>query len=267
MKLLYILLAVMAIGINDIATVNSLKQEAQKAYDSGDYETALKKYQFLTDSMDVTSDEIMLNLAHSYYHLEDTANSRSFYQDLTESDNKKIKSVSLNQIGVLSDTPETEKVALNYFKEALKADPTNKEARYNYEVLKKRLKEKEEQQKQDQENKDQQNKDQEDQKKEEEKDKEEKQDSKEEKEEDKKEEKKDGEKSEEEKEGEKEENQDKEGEEKKDGKEQEKKEGEEKDKEGEKKEEEQFSGQPFGIFLSRKYLVSTALKTLEIDMR
>jgi len=241
MKLVYIFLAVLAFGgINDIAKMNSLKQEAQKAYDAGEYETALEKYQYLVDSMDVDSDEIKLNMAHAYFHVDDTANARSYYQELSQSDNKKIKS----SLGVLSDKPESMDVALDYFKEALKTDPSNEEARYNYEVLKKRMKEQEQdQQQQDQENKDK-NQDKEDEKEQEQKSKEEqeKEDNKEEKEGDKKEQ--------DQKDGQKEEQEDKKGEEEKDGEskeqkegEEEKKEGEEQDKENEKEEGEEKEGE------------------------
>ncbi len=248
MKLLYLITALLSFGVNDIAKVNALKTEAQSAYEKGDFEKALEIYQTLTDSLDASSDEILLNMGHAYYQLNDTSNAQYTYQKLSDADNQHVKSVALQQLGVMSDKPENSKLALNYFKEAIKADPSNEEARYNYEVLKKKIKEQEEQDKKDQKD---QNKDQEDQDKEEEKeDKEKEQKSKEEqekegdqnKEEEQKD--KDGEKGEEEKQ-----EKDQKGDEQKEGEEgkEEQKEGEEKEgdqKKGEEKEEEGKESEP-----------------------
>ena len=164
MKLLYAFGLLLAISVNDIARINTLKQEAQTAYKAGDYETALSKYEELTNDMDVSTDEISLNMAHAYYHLQDTAKALRAYNELSSvAENKKIQSVAYNQVGVLYNemdpSGKNDKAALNAFKAALKADPTNEEARYNYEVLKKKMKEKEQQ---DQQNQDQ-NQDQQDQ--------------------------------------------------------------------------------------------------------
>lgn len=46
------------------------------------------------------------------------------------------RSIARNQMGVLTAESD-EEAALSHFKEALKADPTNEAARYNYELLKK----------------------------------------------------------------------------------------------------------------------------------
>ena len=252
MKLLYVVGLLLAIGINDIARINTLKQEAKTAYESGDYETALEKYEELTDDLNVTTDEIALNMAHARYHLQDTAQAIRSYNELSAiAEDNKIKSVAYNQVGVLhtemDPSGKNDQAALNAFKAALKADPTNSEARYNYEVLKKKMKEKE-QQNQDQQNKDQnqddkdQDKDQKDQQDKDQKgDKDKENKDSEEKEQENKE-------NQDDKEGEEQENKDKQGQDKED---QEKKDGEKKDgeqndeekkgdeKEGEKPEENQ----------------------------
>ena len=145
----------------EIAKINRLKSEAEQAYLNGNYHSAAKKYSMLYDSMNVAEDEIALNLAHSYYALGDSANAKTNYQHLTSSANRQLKSVAYQQLGVLAKTPATLKQSLAYLKSALKANPANEEARYNYEVVKKLLKEQEQQQQEDQQN--QQNEEQEDQ--------------------------------------------------------------------------------------------------------
>lgn len=139
-----------------IGKINRAKEEAKKAYLAGDYETAASKYQYLTDSLSVTEDEVLMNLGNAYFNLGDTASAIGRYQSLTQTANKNIRSVAQQQLGVVKNKQGKFEEALNHFKEAIKANPANEDARYNYELLKKKL---DEQKKQEQQNQDQ-NKDQ-----------------------------------------------------------------------------------------------------------
>jgi tetratricopeptide (TPR) repeat protein len=157
-----------------ISKVNTLKSEARKAFNAGDYQTAVSKYKMLKDSLLVNENEINLNLAHAYYQLKDSAQAITAYQEIASSSDNTIRSKANQQLGIIHNQQGKFEEALNNFKQAIKADPNNMDARYNYEMLKKKLEEqkkKEEQQKQDQKQNDQQkNKEQEnkeDQKKEE----------------------------------------------------------------------------------------------------
>ena len=142
--------ALLLTDLDKIGKINSLKSEAKKAYLGGDYKTAVAKYKYLIDSLGVKEDEVLLNLANSYFQLQDTSNISNAYLPLTQSSNAKIKSVANQQLGVAANRQEKFEEALNYFKQALKADPTNEDARFNYELVKKKL---EEQKKQDQQQK------------------------------------------------------------------------------------------------------------------
>ncbi|NJN41708.1 MAG: tetratricopeptide repeat protein [Flammeovirgaceae bacterium] len=158
MKFAYLLImaSLLSIDIDKIGKINSLKSEAKKAFTEGEYEKAIDTYRFLIDSMDVNEDEVRLNLAHSYFHAQDTANAYSAYQSLTQSKSPKYQSQAYQQMGVLSNRQGNFEDALTNFKQSLKRDPANEGARYNYEMVKKKLEEqkKEQQQQQDQ-NKDQ----------------------------------------------------------------------------------------------------------------
>jgi len=142
-----------------IGEVNKVKSEARKAYISGDYKKAIAQYRYLADSLDVMEDEIMLNLANSYFQTNDTTHATATYESLIGSPKPVIRSKAQQQLGVLNYRQGKLQEALNNFKQAIKADANNIDARYNYEMLKKKL---EEQQKQDQnqQNKDQKKKDQ-----------------------------------------------------------------------------------------------------------
>ncbi len=155
-----ILIFIFAILINDpkeIAKINSLKKEAEAAYLAKDYELAISKYTLLHDSLGIDDPAVKLNLAHAHYHLGDTAGAKMNYGKLASSEDKRLKSIALQQLGVMSKESDKLEEALQQLKSAIKANPSNQEAIYNYEVVKKLLEEQkkqEEQQKQDQQNKD-----------------------------------------------------------------------------------------------------------------
>ena len=155
----FFLTVVLALVITDpkeVAKVNALKEEAETAFLTEDYELALAKYTLLRDSMDIKDPAINLNIAHAHYHLGDTAGAKLNYGNLTSSDQSKFKSIAYQQLGVMNKEAGKLEEALQQLKSAIKADPTNQDARYNYEVVKKLLEEQkqQEQQKQDQQNQD-----------------------------------------------------------------------------------------------------------------
>ena len=123
----------------DIGKINSLKSQAKEAYKNRDFKTAVAKYRSLIDSLGVNEDEVRLNLANAYFQLNDTTNTALSYQPLTQSDDRSIRSIAHQQLGVLSNRENKYEEALASFKQALKADPTNEDARYNYEMVKKKL--------------------------------------------------------------------------------------------------------------------------------
>ncbi|GHN02901.1 hypothetical protein WSM22_43900 [Cytophagales bacterium WSM2-2] len=154
MKVLGILILglILSIDPKKVSRINTLKSEAKKAYLAGDFKTAIEKYRFLKDSLGVTEEEIGMNLANSYFHTNDTTGAFSTYQPLTMSNDAKLKSWANQQLGVMTNRQGKYEEALNYFKQAMKAEPDNEQARFNYEMVKKKL---EEQKKQEQKNKDQ----------------------------------------------------------------------------------------------------------------
>lgn len=203
-----------------VSRINNLKAEAKKAYLKNDFKTAIKHYRTLVDSLNVHEDEVLINLASAYYNSRDTANAISQYQALTASSKNQLRSKAQQQLGIIADQQGKSEEALNYFKQAIKSDLTNDDARYNYELLKKKIEEQKKQDQKDQKDKDDQNKDKDQEKKDQEK---------------KDQEKKDQEKKDQEqKEKEKQEQEQKEKEKQK--KDQEKKDQEQKDKEEEEKE-------------------------------
>lgn len=228
----FLLAALLFTDLDKIGKINSAKAEAKKAFLAGDFTTAIKKYTYLIDSLGVNEDEVRANLASAYFQANDTTGALNNYQRLTQSANKKISSVANQQLGVMANNQEKLEESLNYFKQALKAAPENDEARYNYEIVKKKLEEKKKQDQQknkdqkDQDKKDDQKKDQKDQNKDDKKDQEKKD-----------QEKKDQEKKDQEKKDQEKKDQDKKDQKEKDPKDQ--KEKEQKEKEQKEKEEQE----------------------------
>ncbi|HZY81293.1 MAG TPA: tetratricopeptide repeat protein [Cyclobacteriaceae bacterium] len=150
------IILLMLVDPGDVSKINSAKSDAKKAYLAGDYKTASEKYTYLVDSLGVQEDEVYMNLANSYFQLNDTARAISSFQPLTMSRNPKLQSIANQQLGVLNNRTGKFEQALEYFKQALKANPANEDARFNYEMVKKKIEE--EKKKQQQQGKDQQKK-------------------------------------------------------------------------------------------------------------
>jgi tetratricopeptide (TPR) repeat protein len=152
MLIIAILLNILVSDINKIATVNKLKKVAESAYADGDFDSAISTLKTLTDSLGVNEDPVLLNLANSYYQKQDTSNAIQYYARVVGSDQSKLRSTAYQQIGVILQQQNKLNEALNNFKLALKSDPSNEDARYNYELLKKIISE--QQQEQEDQNKD-----------------------------------------------------------------------------------------------------------------
>jgi len=136
-------------GIDDIATINRLKKQAEEAYQQGEYAQAAQYYRLLIDSMQVQDERVYLNLAHAQLHAGDTATAQRQYGQLMNAQSTDIKSIAYQQLGNITTQQQQFQEALAMYKESLKANPANEDARYNYELIKK-LQQEQQQQQQDQ---------------------------------------------------------------------------------------------------------------------
>ena len=137
-------------GLNDIAKINRLKVQAEEAYAQGDYQSAVKHYTTLVDSLQINDELVQLNLAHALIKAGDTTSAQRNYTNLANSSDRSLKSVAYQQLGIINSHQKKYKEALSTFKESLKADPSNEDARYDYELVKKLLAEQQEQEGEDQ---------------------------------------------------------------------------------------------------------------------
>ncbi len=132
--------------VSKIMKANEAKTLANEAYRKGDFKEALKHYSYLLDTLNYSSEEAQLNKAHALFQLKDTINAFDNYRSLSSAEDKQIRSTSFMQMGNLAEQQKEYENALSYFKEAIKTDPTNQDARYNYELLKKKMQQEEERQ-------------------------------------------------------------------------------------------------------------------------
>jgi len=144
--ILAILVSIFSSDINKIARINSLKRFAEEAYKNGEYDKAISSFRTLTDSLGVKEDPILLNLGNAYFQQKDTTNAAHFYSRVLSSEDTNLRSLAYQQMGIINKQKNNLQQALADFKASLKSNPDNEDARYNYELLKKIIKEQEQQQ-------------------------------------------------------------------------------------------------------------------------
>ena len=92
------------LNINNIDEINRLTKEAEIYFKNEEYDKSIANYKILIDSFDVTNEKIYLNLAHSHFLSNDTAKALENYTYATITDNNKIKSIALQQIGNINES-------------------------------------------------------------------------------------------------------------------------------------------------------------------
>ena len=139
---LFLLTASLLMPVDDTSHLNKLKKRAAQALLEEDHELASQTYAYLVDTLYAPDPKghMRLNLAHAHLKRGDTLSALNQYQELSQRVRSgPVSAEALNQMGLLSHSKQQRTLALNLFKNALKADPTHEKARYNYQVVKKSL--------------------------------------------------------------------------------------------------------------------------------
>ena len=130
---------IISLNINNIDKINRLTKEAEIYFKNEDYRKSIANYKILIDSFDVTNEKIYLNLAHSHFLSQDTAKALENYTYATITDNNKIKSIALQQIGNISESRNKLEDALDFYKESIISDNNNVDSKFNYELVMKKI--------------------------------------------------------------------------------------------------------------------------------
>ncbi len=126
-------------SLTNVSQRNALKIEAGKAFYKKDYSLATKKYEELANISYNLEPEARLNLAHAYFSINDTTRALEEYKKLVRLNDVGISTSAMIQVGVIETMIGDSSGAMNLFKIALQNDNENKVARYNYELLRKKL--------------------------------------------------------------------------------------------------------------------------------
>ncbi|MFN3488594.1 MAG: tetratricopeptide repeat protein [Emticicia sp.] len=126
-------------SLSNVSQRNVLKIEAGRAFYKKDYQLATKKYEELANVSYSLEPEARLNLAHAYFSIKDSSKALEEYKKLIRLNDVAISTSAMIQVGVIETMNGDSSGALELFKIALQKDNDNKVARYNYELLRKKL--------------------------------------------------------------------------------------------------------------------------------
>lgn len=132
-------------SFDTISRSNRAKVEGQEAYNEKQYKRALEAYQTISTTSLFAEPESRLNLAHTYFQLNQLRNAKKYYTKLAKVSNVFLASRALNQLGIIETLDKDTAQALLYFRQSLRLNPDNDRAQYNFELLKKRFNGKEKQ--------------------------------------------------------------------------------------------------------------------------
>lgn len=154
-------------GFTRIFEMNTRIDSAHEAYSEKKYQVAIDNLDYLWDSLAVKNPGVQLNIAHSNYHLNGFSgpNGTNLYRTQDSSYLSRTQSAfyeytqlweagpviasrGYHQSGMvtfksrivnnkIAEEPQLIRSSMDYFKNALRKDPNNEKARYNYEILKK----------------------------------------------------------------------------------------------------------------------------------
>lgn len=123
---------------NQISYNNRARQEAELAYQAGQFDRALSLYAYLSKTTTTIDPAVRLNLGHTYFQLKQYAKAKPQYETLLRSDRSDLRTVAATQLGVMACFDRDSAAALSLFRQALLENANNEPARYNYELIKKR---------------------------------------------------------------------------------------------------------------------------------
>jgi tetratricopeptide (TPR) repeat protein len=126
-------------SLTNVSQRNALKIEAGTAFYKKNYVLAALKYEKLAIISYNLEPEARINLAHSYFNINNVSKALEEYKKLVRLNNVVISTNAMIQVGVIETMKGDSSGALELFKIALQNDNGNKVARYNYELLKKKL--------------------------------------------------------------------------------------------------------------------------------
>ena len=107
----------------------------QKMIDNGDYESALKYYQYLLNEENLSKDDIIFNLATIYSSIDSFKKAEEFFDYAMQDSLNPSSELSYNRGNFLYRSKMLDK-SLKSYRDALLKNPEDNDARKNYEFVK-----------------------------------------------------------------------------------------------------------------------------------
>ncbi|GAB3805595.1 hypothetical protein GCM10028819_39130 [Spirosoma humi] len=123
--------------VSPISRNNQMRQEAQAAYQAGQYTHALSLYTSLSRATTTIDPAVRLNLGHTLFKLNQFTKAKPQYETLLQSDRADLRTAAATQLGVIACLEHDSATALSLFRQALLENADNESARYNFELIKK----------------------------------------------------------------------------------------------------------------------------------
>lgn len=149
-KLILAVLLLIPSSWTRVTRLNNAIKAAEKSYSEANYTQSVADHLVLVNDFQYSSSELDFDLGLSHHYSEKPDEALTHYDQATQSPNKKLASFAFNQSGVITGNKKEYEAALSKFQSALIKDPTNEQARYNYEMLARWLQRDEERKNQDQ---------------------------------------------------------------------------------------------------------------------
>lgn len=118
-----------------VTRLNNAIKTAENSYAEAAYEKSVADHLVLVNDFEYQSPELSFDLGLSHQYSEKLDEAQTWYDQVTQSPKKELVSFAFNQSGVILGNKKEYEAALSKFQSALIQDPTNEQARYNYEML------------------------------------------------------------------------------------------------------------------------------------
>lgn len=118
---------------------NALAHESSSLFQQRRYPESANRWNELY-KIDSTNSMIQLNLAHALYKAYQLNEAATVYTNIVTHSEPHIRSIAQHQLGCILYRSKKYQQALFYFKEALLSNPSNRQASFNYELIRHYLK-------------------------------------------------------------------------------------------------------------------------------
>tara|TARA_S200000501_G_scaffold353209_1_gene372800 strand:+ start:50694 stop:51470 length:777 start_codon:yes stop_codon:yes gene_type:complete len=117
------------------------QDKGQSLYNAEKYGDAKKYYEYVLENRN-QDEAALFGLAATLYKTDNPDGAESIFNGISNTSNTNLKSKALYNLGTLSNERGELDKSLAFFKKAIEVDPSNHNAKINYEILKRKITEK-----------------------------------------------------------------------------------------------------------------------------